>query len=84
MWVSVGVGAVILALIIAFIAQNERRTRVNFLGWHFSSSVGLLVLASAVAGALVVILIGTARLLQIRLMARRHRRQVAAAASSSR
>lgn len=81
-WIGIVVGALVLALVIVFIAQNEHSTRVHFLGWHFSFEVGLLILASAVAGALIVVLVGAARLLQLRLTARRHRRRVAAATSA--
>jgi uncharacterized integral membrane protein len=73
-YLAVGVSRAILVLVIIFVAQNERQASVHFLGFHFRLPLGLIILASVVAGGLVVLFISLARVLQLRLMARRHRK----------
>jgi uncharacterized integral membrane protein len=73
-YIGVGVGLLILILVIIFIAQNLNKASVHFIGFNFRLPLGLLVLAAAVAGGLIVLLISLARVFQLRLMARRHRR----------
>ncbi|HET9072339.1 MAG TPA: lipopolysaccharide assembly protein LapA domain-containing protein [Acidimicrobiales bacterium] len=72
------VGIVVAALVIVFIVQNLHDATVHFLPWTFRLPEGVTILASAVAGALVVLLVSLARILQLRLTARRHRRRHAA------
>jgi uncharacterized integral membrane protein len=64
------VGLVILILIIIFVAQNLHESSVHFLAFHFRLAEGLVVLASAVAGGLIVLLVSLARVLQLRRLAR--------------
>ncbi|MCU4184275.1 lipopolysaccharide assembly protein LapA domain-containing protein [Acidiferrimicrobium sp. IK] len=71
-YVGVSVGLVVLVLVIIFIAQNLRDATVHFLGASFKMPIGLLVLASAVAGGIIVLLVSAARVAQLRLMAHRH------------
>jgi putative membrane protein len=73
-YLAVGVSLVLLVLVIIFVAQNEKQANVHFLSFHFKLALGLIILASVVAGGLVVLLISLARVLQLRLMARRHRK----------
>ncbi|MGH9279827.1 MAG: LapA family protein [Acidimicrobiales bacterium] len=75
-WTSAAAGAVAALLMLVFILQNSQRTELNFLWLHGDLPVGAALLLAAVIGALVVLLLGAARLLQLRLMARRHRRTV--------
>lgn len=71
---AVGLSLLILVLVIIFIAQNGHQDSVHFLSFHFQLALGLLVLAAAVAGGLVVLMVSLARVVQLRLMARRHRK----------
>lgn len=64
-----GFGALILLVI--FIAQNTRATRVSFLGAHAVMSLALALLISAIAGALLMAAAGTARITQLRFTMRR-------------
>ena len=73
-WTWAAAGAVILLLMLVFILQNSQRARLNFLFLHGTPPVGAALLLSAVIGALIVVCLGAGRLLQMRLMARRHRR----------
>jgi uncharacterized integral membrane protein len=55
-----------IAALLTFMAQNTEDVRVSFLVWHFTLSVWLLILASALVGAVVWIGLGVLR---------RHRRR---------
>jgi len=72
-YVGVGVGLLVLVLVIIFIAQNLNDDRVQFFTAHFDLPEGLIVLASVVAGGLIVLLVSLARVVQLRVAARRHR-----------
>jgi uncharacterized integral membrane protein len=51
--------------------QNTGKVKVTFLGWHGSVPLALALLISAVGGVLVVLVVGTIRITQLRRMARR-------------
>ena len=70
---GVAVGLLVLVVIVIFIAQNLGDASVHFFTLRFRMPIGLLALASVVAGGLLVLLVSAARLAQMRLMARRHR-----------
>jgi uncharacterized integral membrane protein len=83
-WVATGCFAVVLLLLLIFILQNSQTVSVSYLGAHGHLSLGVALLLAAVCGVLLVVLAGTARILQLRSTARRHRRadkKSAAAAS---
>src|SRR5947208_13282401 len=75
-WAALVPALIFLILLIVFIAENGQRVQVKFFGatGHISLAVALLI--AAVAGAVLVLLIGTARILQLRLAAWRHQRGV--------
>jgi uncharacterized integral membrane protein len=80
-WVALTASAVVLLLLLIFILENQGHANIGFFGAHVSLPVGVAMLLSAVAGALVVIIPGTGRIIQLRRTARRHRRQDIAAAT---
>ena len=69
-WTAVVVAAFVLVLLIIFIAQNTQRSSVNFLWLHGSAPTAVVMLIAAAAGALVVIAVAVARILQLRRTAR--------------
>ena len=74
-WVAIAVATVLLILLIIFIAENSESVTVSFLGADGRISLGLALLIAAVAGAVVTLLVGTARILQLRReVRRRHQR----------
>lgn len=73
-YVAIIVGIIVTALVIVFIVQNLHEARVHFVTATFSLPVGVIILGAAVAGALIVVLVSLARILQLRMAARRHRR----------
>ena len=59
-----GIGALIL--LVMFIIQNARAVHITFFGAHGSVPLAAALLAAAVAGALVAVTAGTARITQLR------------------
>ena len=70
-WVAVIVAAIVLIFLLVFILQNLTTVTVQFLGFSGSLPLGVAMLFAAIAGAILVALIGTARILQLRRFARR-------------
>ena len=70
-WVAVVIAALVLVFLLIFILQNPTRVSVFFLGAAGSLPLGVAMLFAAIAGALLVALIGSARILQLRHTARR-------------
>jgi uncharacterized integral membrane protein len=75
--VAVTIAVIFLVLLIDFIAQNSRSVPVYFLGANGHVSEAVALLASAVAGAVLVLAVGLARITQLRITGRRHNRRMA-------
>jgi putative membrane protein len=73
-WTMVAAGVVLLVAILVFILQNGQRVRVRFLMANGTLPLGVGLLFAALLGALLVLVVGVARVLQLRGVARRHRR----------
>jgi uncharacterized integral membrane protein len=73
-WTMVGTGVVLLVAILVFILQNGQRVRVRFLVANGTLPLDAALLFAALLGALLVLVAGAARVLQLRVVARRHRR----------
>jgi putative membrane protein len=73
-WVAAAIGALLLLLMLVFILQNGAKVRLHFLWMDFSLPLGVALLLAGVFGALIVVLVGMGRMLQLRLVARRHRK----------
>lgn len=73
-WVAVAVGVVVLVLLLIFILQNLKPVTVTYFSAHGTMPLGVLLLFAAAGGALLVIILGFARILQMRILARRDRR----------
>lgn len=74
-WVAIAVAVIVLALLITFIAENSRRVTISFLGTNGTLSLGLAILIAALAGIVITLLVGSARILQLRREVRRQRRR---------
>ncbi len=73
-WFAAVSFAVILLLLLIFILENGHRVDVAFFGAHGHLPLGVALLLAAVLGILMVVIPGTARIIQLRITARRHRR----------
>jgi uncharacterized integral membrane protein len=72
-YVAVGLGIAVLVFLLIFILQNLENATVHYLGARFSAPVGVLMLIAAVAGGIIVLAVSLARVLQLRVRARRAR-----------
>jgi uncharacterized integral membrane protein len=72
-WLAVASFAVILALLLIFILQNSDKVQISYFGAHGELPLGVALLFAAVLGILLVVIPGTARIMQLRILARRHR-----------
>ena len=82
-WVAVGVLVVFLILLVIFIAQNNRKVPIHFFTLSGQASLALALLVAAVGGAIVVLLAGAARVIQLRVSTHRHNRRVRKAAKAA-
>lgn len=72
-WVGLCTLAVVSIALIAFLLQNTRRVQVTFLWLHGTLPLALGLLIAAVGGVLITLVLGTARITQLRRLARRER-----------
>ncbi len=83
LWTSIALFAIILVLLLVFILQNGHRVDISFFGAHGHLPLGVALLLAAVLGILLVMIPGTGRIIQLRVIAHRHRQVDAAPASST-
>ena len=69
-WWALVVGLVILIILLIFVAQNTGSITAHFLGFDWSLPVGVGYLLAAVAGATATVLVGAARMIQLRRVAK--------------
>ena len=73
LWVAAISAVVVILLLLIFILQNGEQVEVSLFGANPDLPLGVALLLAAVLGALVVALVGIARVVQLRQTARRHR-----------
>lgn len=73
-WTTTIFSLIVLILLIIFIFQNPQYTSLNYFAWSGDINVGVLVLASAVAGGIIVALAGAARIIALKAQKRRQRK----------
>ncbi|KAA1246865.1 DUF1049 domain-containing protein [Mycobacterium simiae] len=71
LWSSLIAGFLILILLLIFIAQNTAATPFTFFGWHWTLPLGVAILLAAVGGGLLTVAVGTARIIQLRRVAKK-------------
>ncbi|MGA8250020.1 MAG: lipopolysaccharide assembly protein LapA domain-containing protein [Mycobacterium sp.] len=82
LWTFLIAGFLILILLLVFITQNMENSAFTFLGWHWSLPLGVAMLLAAIGGGLITVTVGTARILQLRRVAKKS--HVAALKASTR
>jgi lipopolysaccharide assembly protein A len=75
MWTSLIAGFVALIIVMIFIIQNAHAVNISFLGAHLRLSLAVALFLAAIAGALIVAAVGTARITQLRHIMRHDRRK---------
>ena len=74
MWAAV-VGLVVLLLLLAiFVLQNVQEVEVSYFGWQGRAPLASALLLAAASGALIAVVAGTLRILQLRRRVRRAQR----------
>ena len=74
-WVASIAAVVVLLLLLIFILQNSESVKINIFGANPTLPIGVALLLAAVLGALLVALVGAARVVQLRRTARRMARK---------
>jgi uncharacterized integral membrane protein len=64
-------GAIVLILLLVFILENTERVKISYFGAGGHLPLGVALLIAAIGGALLVGIVGTARILQLRRHVRR-------------
>ena len=72
-WVTVCVGALLAVALIVFMVQNTHTVEVHFFGMTGSTSLSLMLLIAAVGGILLTLILGSARIIQLRHQAHKRR-----------
>jgi uncharacterized integral membrane protein len=71
-WTSLTAGFLILIVLLIFITQNTASVQLAFLSWHWTLPLGVSILLAAVGGGLLTVLVGTARIYQLRRAAKKN------------
>ncbi|WP_396917178.1 lipopolysaccharide assembly LapA domain-containing protein [Mycolicibacterium sp.] len=72
LWSALIMGFLVLIVLLIFIAQNTEPVPLAFLGWRWSLPTGVAILGAAVAGGLLTVAAGTARIFQLRRTAKKN------------
>ncbi|OKI22128.1 hypothetical protein A6A25_36535 [Saccharothrix sp. CB00851] len=70
-WVAVLASIVVLIVLLVFILQNLTDATIHFFGAAGTLPLGVALLFAAIAGAILVALVGAARIMQLRRQAKR-------------
>jgi uncharacterized integral membrane protein len=70
-WAAVVGLAVLLLLLVVFIAQNTQHVRVSFLWWSGMAPLAVALMLAAVVGIVLAVVAGSLRILQLRRRVRR-------------
>lgn len=73
-WVAMIVGLVILIVLIVFIMQNQQQIELNLFAWSFQFPAGIGYLITAIAGGLIVAMVGMVRIIELHRQVRKLRR----------
>ncbi|MCI4674303.1 LapA family protein [Candidatus Mycolicibacterium alkanivorans] len=72
MWSSLIAGFLILIVLLVFIAQNTESASFAFFGWRWTLPLGVAILLAAVCGGLLTVVVGAARIFQLRRAAKKN------------
>lgn len=73
-YTSVVAGVIVLVLLLVFILENTKSVKISYFGASGHLALGVALLLAAVGGALLVGILGTARIAQVRRHAKRRHR----------
>lgn len=70
-WAALIIGALLLILLLVFILQNQQSVTLSFFAWEFAVPAGVGFLLAAVAGGLIMAMVGGVRMMQLRRQIKR-------------
>ncbi|MGQ4538592.1 LapA family protein [Dermabacteraceae bacterium P7074] len=73
-WAALIVGAIVMILLLIFIVQNNTPATFTYFNYGFELPLGVAMLLAAIAGALVMALVGSVRMFQMRRQLRKIRK----------
>jgi uncharacterized integral membrane protein len=73
-WVRVLPALTVLAILLVFVFQNRKDVKISFFGWSGMLPLAVALLASAALGMLVLLALGSVRMLQLRRQVRRKKK----------
>jgi len=72
-WIALIAAALLTVLLIVFLVQNTRSTEISFLWMTTSTPLAIALLIAAVGSVLLTLILGTARITQLRRLVRKSR-----------
>jgi uncharacterized integral membrane protein len=72
LWSSLIIGLLVLIILLVFITQNTESVEMTFIAWHWRLPLGVQILLAAVLGSLLTVLVGAARIVQLRRAAKKN------------
>jgi uncharacterized integral membrane protein len=72
-WLAVTLLAVLLLVLIIFVAQNTQDVEVSFLVWNGQAPLAVALMVAALVGIAIALVAGSLRILQLRRRVRRGR-----------
>lgn len=75
LWISLILGAIVLVLLLIFIIQNNVPAQFEYFSAQFELPLGVAMLLAAIAGALIMALVGSVRMVQMSWTIRKLRKQ---------
>jgi len=73
-WIALILGAIVLVALLIFVIQNNQRATFEYFAASFDLPLGVAMLLAAIAGALVMALVGSVRIIQLSFQLRRLRK----------
>ena len=70
-WFAVVALAILLLLLVIFIAQNTQDVQVSFLAWEGQAPLAVALMIGSLVGILIAVVAGSLRILQLRRRVRR-------------
>lgn len=74
-WIALILGAIVLVLLLIFVIQNNQTAGFEYFSARFDLPLGVAMLLAAIAGALVMALVGSVRMIQMGWTIRKLRKQ---------
>lgn len=65
MWVALIIGLILLVLLLVFVLQNMNDVLISYMAWEFTLPLGVAMLLAAVAGGLIMAMVGSIRLIVV-------------------